>query len=213
MIEYCGGTEIGGAYVTGVIVKSCIPATFSTPALGMAFDLRDEDGHVQDVGEVFIKGPSIGLSTRLLNRDHEATYFAGAGEDEHGTPYRRHGDELAALPGGCFQALGRCDDTLNLAGIKVGCAEIERAVAGLAGVVETAAVALTDDGGGPSRLAIFAVLQPGADDTPDTLKEKMQREIRDRLNPLFRLDEVRILAALPRTASNKILRRQLKRDL
>ena len=212
VIEYCGGTEIGGAYVTGVVVEPCIPATFSTPALGMAFDLLDEDRHVQDVGEVFIKGPSIGLSTRLLNRDHAATYFAGAGEDKHGTPYRRHGDELAALAGGYFQALGRCDDTLNLAGIKVGCAEIERAVGGLAGVVETAAVALTDEGGGPSRLAIFAVLRSGYEDTPDSLKEKMQREIRDRLNPLFRLDEVRILAALPRTASNKILRRQLKKE-
>ena len=212
VIEYCGGTEIGGAYVTGVVVKPCVPATFSTPALGMAFDLLDENGSPQEVGEVFIKGPSIGLSTRLLNRDHEATYFAGAGADEYGTPYRRHGDELAALPGGWFQALGRCDDTLNLAGIKVGCAEIERAVGGLTGVAETAAVALTDEAGGPSHLAIFAVLQAGSEDTPGGLKEKMQREIRDRLNPLFRLEEVRILAALPRTASNKVLRRELKRD-
>ncbi len=213
VIEYCGGTEIGGAYITGVVVKPCIPATFNTPALGIDFDILDDARRPRDVGEVFLKGPSIGLSTRLLNRDHDATYFAGTGYDVHGWPYRRHGDELAALPEGYFQALGRCDDTMNLNGIKVGCVEIELVVGRLDGVMETAAVAITDHAGGPSRLAIFVVLRPGADISADDLKEQMQQEIKNRLNPLFHIDAARIVASLPRTASNKILRRPLREQV
>src|SRR5206468_4907226 len=66
VIEYCGGTEIGGGYVTGTVAQPCIPSAFSTPALGMDLVLLDENERPADKGEVFIDGPSIGLSTRLL---------------------------------------------------------------------------------------------------------------------------------------------------
>ncbi len=78
MIEYCGGTEIGGAYITGTVVQPCIPSTFTTPALGLDFVLLDENHRPAERGEVFIQGPSIGLSTRLLNRDHDAIYYSAA---------------------------------------------------------------------------------------------------------------------------------------
>ena len=210
VIEYCGGTEIGGAYVTGVVVKPCIPATFNTPALGIDFELLDEEHTPQQTGEVFIKGPSIGLSTWLLNRDHEEVYFSGSGVDDKGTPRRKHGDELLSLSGGYYQMLGRCDDTMNLGGIKVGCAEIERVVGPIDGVAETAAVAVSESGGGPSRLVIFAVLQPGVQVSAESLKELMQARIKDMLNPLFRVSEVCLVESLPRTASNKIMRRHLR---
>lgn len=66
--------------------------------------------------------PLLGSSQRLLLRDHTDTYFAGMPASEwSGVPLRRHGDEVQALPGGYYRALGRCDDTMNLGGIKVGC--------------------------------------------------------------------------------------------
>lgn len=73
--------------------------------------------------------PLLGSSQRLLLRDHTETYFAGmplaevcssSGSCSGGVPLRRHGDEVQALPGGYYRALGRCDDTMNLGGIKVG---------------------------------------------------------------------------------------------
>jgi acetyl-CoA synthetase len=65
--------------------------------------------------------PLLGSSQRLLLRDHTETYYAGMPlADGTSTPLRRHGDEVQALPGGYFRALGRCDDTMNLGGIKVG---------------------------------------------------------------------------------------------
>ncbi|HWQ90414.1 MAG TPA: AMP-binding protein, partial [Clostridia bacterium] len=68
VIEYCGGTEIGGAYITGTVTRPCLPGTFNTPALGLDVVILDEQGKSADSGELFIVPPSIGLSTTLLNQ-------------------------------------------------------------------------------------------------------------------------------------------------
>lgn len=210
VIEYCGGTEIGGAYVTGTVVEPCVASTFTTPALGLGMVLLDDTGKPADKGEVYLKGPSIGLSTRLLNRDHRATYFADAPIDADGTPLRKHGDELERLPDGRYRVEGRSDDTMNLGGIKVGCVEIERVVNQLPEIHETAAVAMHPKGGGPSLLVVFAVLKAGVAGDSVALRGAMQKVIREKLNPLFRVEEVRVVASLPRTASNKVMRRELR---
>jgi len=209
VIEYCGGTEIGGAYVTGTVVQPCAPGTFTTPALGLDFRLLDGEGRPADVGEVFLVPPSVGLSTRLLNRDHHEVYHEDVPPGPDGETLRRHGDRMERLPGGFYRALGRTDDTMNLGGIKVSSAEIERVLAGVPGVTETAAVAVPPPGGGPERLLIFAVLTAAAAE-PDELRDAFQTRIRERLNPLFKVHEVRPIDSLPRTASNKVMRRLLR---
>jgi hypothetical protein len=77
--------------------------------------------------ELTLVPPCLGFSQRLLNRDHGATYYADM--PRHGVSgavLRRHGDEVARWPGGYYSALGRCDDTMNLGGIKVcGCGCLE----------------------------------------------------------------------------------------
>ncbi len=210
IIEYCGGTEIGGGYVSGTVVQPCIPATFTTAALGLDIVLLDDDRKPARKGEVFIVGPSIGLSTRLLNRDHDAIYFADAPLADDGTPLRKHGDELQKLRNGYYRVAGRSDDTMNLGGIKVGCAEIERVLNPLQGVQETAAIAVAPPGGGPSRLVIFVVPKAGDPITADALKPIFQQAIRAQLNPLFHVAEVRLIDSLPRTTSNKVMRRELR---
>ena len=209
VIEYCGGTEIGGAYITGTVVQSCVPSMFTTPALGLDFVLLDENGRQSDKGEAFIDGPSIGLSTRLLNRDHDAVYFHGTPPGRSGMPLRRHGDELEASSGG-YRVIGRADDTMNLSGIKVGCAEIERVLNPLPGVQETAAIEVPPPEGGPSRLVIFLVPTSGNARPAAEWKPILQQVIRAQLNPLFHLHEVRLATSLPRTTSNKVMRRELR---
>lgn len=210
IIEYCGGTEIGGAYVSGTVVQPCIPSTFTTPTLGLDFVLLDEERQPADKGEVFIVGPSIGLSTRLLKGDHDAIYYGNTPLDINGAPLRRHGDELERISAGYYRVSGRSDDTMNLGGIKVGCAEIERVLNQVPGVHETAAVAVPPPGGGPSRLVIFVVPQPGDATPADAFKPLLQQAIRTQLNPLFHIEEVRLIASLPRTASQKVMRRELR---
>ncbi len=202
VIEYCGGTEIAGGYVTGTVVQPALPGAFSTPALGLDFVLLDEDGRPTDSGEVFLRPPSIGLSTELLNRDHHEVYYAG-------TPapgLRRHGDHLEALAGGYWRSHGRIDDTMNLGGIKVSSAEIERVAGKVAGVAEVAAVAVEPAGGGPSRLVLYVVPEAGA----EVSHGELQAAIRADLNPLFKIHDVVPVEALPRTASAKVMRRELR---
>ncbi len=208
VIEYCGGTEIGGGYLTGTVIHDAVPATFTTPTLGLDVRILDEDGHRVDEGELFVVPPSIGLSQELLNRDHRAVYYGGLPESD--VPLRRHGDHIEQLPGGYYRALGRVDDTMNLGGIKISSAEIERTVGGIEGIAEVAAVAVSPPGGGPSRLVVFAVLSEGVEPDPDALKGEMQRALRSDLNPLFRIEDVVVIDKLPRTASAKVMRRELR---
>jgi acetyl-CoA synthetase len=208
VIEYCGGTEIGGGYLTGTMVQPCVPAAFSTPALGLDIAVLDEVGNPADVGELFLIPPSIGLSTELLNRDHQEEYYADTPPGPEGQQLRRHGDYFARLDATYYRARGRVDDTMNLGGIKVSSAEIERVAVEIEGVREAAAIAVPLQGGGPSKLIVYVVGEEGADLTD--VKDDMTNAIRDRLNPLFKVHSAIPIEALPRTASNKVKRRELR---
>ena len=211
IIEYLGGTEIGGGHVTGTVVQAASPATFTTPALGIDFAVLDEEGDaVQEgeTGELFLIPPSIGLSQTLLNRDHEEIYYAGCPSRRDGEVLRRHGDEIARLHKGYFRAQGRADDAMNLGGIKVSSAELERVIESHGAVQEAAAVGVQIEAEGPARLVVFVVLQSHTDG--ERLRRELQARIAAELNPLFRIDELITVDVLPRTASNKVLRRQLR---
>jgi acetyl-CoA synthetase len=210
VIEYCGGTEIGGGYLTGTLLRPCAPATFNTPALGLDVAILDENGFAADYGELYLRPPSIGLSTRLLNKDHHEVYFAGSPLDADGVALRRHGDQMERLPQGYYCALGRADDTMNLGGIKVGSAEIERILNALPEIMETAAIAIAPAGGGPTGLVVYAVCTQPKTVERDELLSAIQSRLKTHLNPLFRAQDVVIVDTLPRTASNKILRRELR---
>ena len=207
IIEYCGGTEIGGGYACSTVVQPNVPGCFSTAALGSEFVLLDDDGEPASQGELFLVPPSMGLSTELLNRDHGATYFEGT-PAQAGQTLRRHGDYFESLPGGYFRAGGRSDDTMNLGGIKVSSAEIERVLNQTADVSEAAAIAVSDADGGPSRLVVFVVPEPNCDRS--SLLDRMNKSIKSSLNPLFRISDIWFTDSLPRTASNKVMRRLLR---
>ena len=209
IMDYIGGTELAGAYLTGTVVQSSLPATFTTPTLGGSIHILDEHGAPADVGEVFIEPPTMGLSQTLLNRDNDEVYYSGTPVID-GIRLRRHGDRIERLPDGRYRAQGRVDDVMNLGAIKVSSAEIERAVLGAEGLVEAAAIAVEPAGGGPSSLVMYVVVEPGT--SLDDLTAAMQMHIRTRLNPLFKIADVVAVDVLPRTASAKVMRRSLRSD-
>ncbi|MGK7873035.1 MAG: AMP-binding protein [Xenococcaceae cyanobacterium] len=219
IVEYCGGTEIGGGYITGTLVQPSAPSSFTTPAMGLDFVILDEDGYPADKGELFIISPSIGLSTELLNKDHHQVYFADTPPHPLSpspslplstVPLRRHGDQMERLPKGYYRAHGRADDTMNLGGIKVSSAEIEQTLNAEEGIRETAAIAVSPPEGGPIQLVIYAVVAPDVQKDKETLMASLQGAIGQRLNPLFKIRDLAIVETLPRTASNKVMRRVLR---
>lgn len=209
IIEYCGGTEIGGGYITSTVLEPNCPAAFNTPAVGIDFVLLDENDQLTDEGELFLIPPSIGLSQRLLNRDHHETYFEGAPRLASGQVLRRHGDHFRRIRDRVYQAGGRVDDTMNLGGIKISSAEIERVLNQLPGITETAAVAYSDRGG-PEELVVFVVGENSLQ--PNSLIREMNNQLKSQLNPLFKVSRIKLVPSLPRTASGKVMRRELRSE-
>jgi len=208
IIEYCGGTEIGGGYVTSTMVQDNIPSVFSTQALGGEFVLLNEDHIPSDKGELFLIPPIMGLSTSLLNRDHHKVYFKDTPR-YNGQTLRRHGDQLERLENGYYKAQGRVDDAMNLGGIKVSSIQIESVLNGLDFIKEVAAVAVSPKGGGPSLLVVYYVENSNA--FPEEERYTIAKNsIRKKINPLFKVSELIQLDVLPRTASGKIMRRTLR---
>lgn len=99
---------------------------------------------------------------------------------------------------------------MNLGGIKVSSAELEQALSGLEGISDTAAIAINPSDGGPSRLVIYVAPAGRTIESEQQLQARLQEAIRSRLNPLFKIGAVRIVESLPRTASNKLMRRSLR---
>lgn len=209
IIEYCGGTEIGGGYVSSTVDRPNAPSFFSGPAIGQKFYLLDNDEEASDEGEVFLTSPSIGLSRTLLNRDHYKTYHEGTPAGPGGEPLRRHGDHFRLLPAGYYAAGGRVDDTMNLGGIKISSVELEAVLNQADGILESAAVAFQEESG-PSGLCVFAVADPEMSINEEATLDQMNELLKKQLNPLFRVSQLRLVEKLPRTASNKIMRRLLR---
>lgn len=207
VIEYCGGTEIGGGYVTSTVVQENIPSTFSTKALGSDFVLLDENYQETTKGEVFLIPPIMGLSTELLNKNHQKIYYDDT--PKYQKVLRRHGDELKQLENGYFKILGRVDDAMNLGGIKVSATQIEAAINQLNFVLESAAIAAAPEDGGPAKLVVFYVESKNQNNNEDRLKAA-QKIVKTELNPLFKVTDLLKIDVLPRTASNKIMRRTLR---
>lgn len=173
VIEYLGGTEIGGGHLACTVLQPSSPATFTTANLGVDLVILDETGEEVgqlgkvgevgegETGELFLVPPALGMSQRLLNGDHDEVYYHGCPEGPRGEVLRRHGDHTQRLHHGYYRAQGRADDGMNLGGIKVSPLELERIVDGHPTVYESAAVAVQPEGEGAERLVVFIVPEAG----------------------------------------------------
>lgn len=217
VIEYCGGTEIGGGYITGTVVQPASPGTFTTPALGIDFYLLNQDKEVAasgEPGEVFIIPPSIGLTQKLLNRDHHQEYYEGMPLGPQGEILRKHGDAFEAfevLDTTFYKSVGRVDDAMNLGGIKISAIEIEEALNSHTLIFEVAAISVPSNQSGPEKLVVYYIPKEKIGDA-EKLKKELQQILTHELNPLFRISEIVEVKSLPRTASNKLMRRELRKD-
>jgi acetyl-CoA synthetase len=206
IINYSGGTEISGGIVMGNVLTPLKPCAFSGPLPGMAADVVDDQGRSvrNQVGELVIRQPWIGM-TRGFWRDRERyiqTYWSRFPN------LWVHGDWAAIDDDGLWYILGRSDDTIKVAGKRVGPAEIESVLVDHPAVSEAAAIGVPDPLSGEA-VVCFCVLKPGVSaiaPLAEELKETVARSLGKPLKP----KAVRFVGDLPKTRNAKVMRRVIR---
>jgi acetyl-CoA synthetase len=205
VINCSGGTEVGACFLSPTPVQPIKACSLGGPALGMAMDVVDESGRslvgTGEVGELVCRRPFPGM-TRGFWRDPDKfveTYWSRL------PGVWVHGDWASVDEDGYWFLHGRSDDTMNIAGKRIGPAEYESAAVGHPAVREAAAVGVPHDVKGETAW-IFAALLPGAEATEAEVAEHVANE----LGKAFRPDRVFFVDALPKTRSAKIVRRAVR---
>ena len=206
VINISGGTEVGACFLSPHPVAPLKPMSLGGPALGMAVDVYDEAGHPVrgEVGELVCTKPWPGM-TRGLYRDPERyleTYWSTW------PGVWRHGDWASIDADGEWFLHGRSDDTIKVAGKRLGPAEVESVLVSHPAVVEAAAVGMPDEIKGEALWA-FVVLAPGTDPT-DELRAELTAAVADGLGKSFKPSAIRFTTALPKTRNAKVLRRAIR---
>jgi len=204
VINYSGGTEISGGILCNNPMLPIKPCGFSAPCLGIAADVVNAKGESVrgEVGELVIRKPWLGM----------ARGFHGDPERYLDTYWRtfpglwRHGDFARIDADGHWFIEGRSDDTIQVAGKRVGPAEVERAVALHPMVREAAAVAVPDAMKGEA-IALFVAVREGAASTlEEELKELVSRELGKPMRPAV----VKRVSGIPKTRNGKMMRRLVR---
>ncbi len=208
IINCSGGTEVGACFLSptpAIPIKEC---SVGIPATGMAMDVVDDEGRslvgTGEVGELVCRKPFPGM-TRGFWRDEER-YLD--------TYWRRfpgiwtHGDWATVDEDGYWFLHGRSDDTLNVAGKRIGPAELESAAVAHPAVSEAAAVGIPHDVKGEVAW-VFCVLVPGREGC-ESLALEVKSAIALELGKAFAPERIVFVPALPKTRSAKIVRRAVR---
>ena len=203
IVNISGGTEVGACFLSVSITAPTKPCSLGFPALGQDLDVFDEHGNSVrgEVGELVCKRPWPGM-TRGIWGDPER-YLE--------TYWRRfpgvwtHGDWASVDEDGYWFLHGRSDDTLNIAGKRIGPAELESAAVNHPAVAEAAAIGVPHEVKGEVAW-LFCVLRPGE----EASAEDVARAVTDELGKAFRPERVVFVPALPKTRSAKIVRRAVR---
>jgi acetyl-CoA synthetase len=204
--NYTGGTEISGGILGCLPTEPIKPCAFTGPIPGMAADVFDDDGRPVrgQVGELVVTRPWPGM-TRGFWRDperYEETYWS------RWPDVWVHGDWAYVDPDGFWFLQGRSDDTLKIAGKRLGPAEVESILVGHPAVAESGVIGVPHEVKGEA-VVCFCVLRPG-----HAASEALRAELADRvarqMGKALKPERVLFVADLPKTRSAKIMRRVIR---
>ncbi len=208
LINYTGGTEVSGALLSSVVVKPIRPAGFNTGSPAVDVTVVDVNGNpvVGEAGELAVRAPFVGMTHSFWEDDER--YLDSYWRTIPGLWI--HGDLAMKLPDDSFLMLGRSDDTIKVAGKRLGPAEVEEIVLELDDVSEVAAVGV-DDATKGEKLVVFAITVPEWQGEVMDLSAKVTVHLEQRLGKPFKPSKVYRVAQLPKTRSSKVMRRLVKR--
>ncbi|WP_454658751.1 AMP-binding protein [Bosea beijingensis] len=203
LINYTGGTEVSGCLLSSVVTKPIVPAGFNTRSPGVACDVLDSAGRplIGAIGELAVLAPFVGMTASFWQDEQRylETYWSTV------PGVWIHGDLAMRTEEGHYFLLGRSDDTIKVAGKRVGPAEVEEILVEIDGVVEAAVIGAEDPVKGQALVAFLTCSGP----TDDILKLATAR-IQERLGKPFAPRAVFVVPQLPKTRSSKIMRRVIR---
>jgi acetyl-CoA synthetase len=205
IMNYSGGTECGGGIVSGNFLTPAKAGSFAGPIPGVDAAVVNDAGQPVrgEVGELVIRQPYLGMTLGFWNdpQRYLETYWS------RWPNVWVHGDWAMIDEDGLWYILGRSDDTIKVAGKRVGPAEVEAAALDGTGAAEAAAVGIPDPLKGQS-VVIFAVARPNADPAP--IPAAVSRSVDRSLGKPFKPAAVHMIPRLPKTRNGKILRRVIR---
>ena len=206
VINISGGTEVGACFLSPHPVQALTPMTLGGPALGMAVDVFDDDGRPVrgEVGELVCTKPWPGMTRGLWKAPERylETYW------DRWPDVWVHGDWALIDDDGQWYLRGRSDDTIKIAGKRLGPAEVESALVAHPAVAEAAAIGVPHEVKGEALWA-YVVLAPGVAPS-DELRAELVDVVTDALGKSFKPSAVRFTDSLPKTRSAKVLRRAIR---
>ena len=222
IINYSGGTEISGGIVGCTTIEPLAPCAFSGPVPGMAADVVDPAGNPVrgEVGELVVRQPWVGMTQGFWRGPTEAdqrgeTDRALAADERYLATYWStlqetwvHGDWALVDDEGYWYIQGRSDDTLKVAGKRVGPAEVEGAAMTHPALAEAAAVGVPHPLKGED-VALLCVLKPGQQPS-ETLAGQVADAVVTVLGRTLRPGTVRFTRELPKTRNAKVMRRVVR---
>ena len=206
ILNYSGGTEISGGILCGNFFTPMKPCAFSGPVPGMDADVVNDNGQPLRgaVGELVIRQPWIGMTRGFYNdrQRYLDTYWSRFDD------MWLHGDFAAVDNDGLWYILGRSDDTIKVAGKRLGPAEVEALLNADDAVAESAAIGVPDEVKGQEVVA-FVVLAPGVEPSED-LRRHLMNEVIVELGKPLKPRNILFTRALPKTRNAKVMRRVIK---
>jgi acetyl-CoA synthetase len=206
VVNYSGGTEVSGGIVGCNLLTPIKPASFNGPCPGTAADVVDTIGQPLrgEVGELVIRRPQPGMTRGFWNDPdrYVETYWSRL------PGVWVHGDWAIVDGDGHWFIRGRSDDTLKVAGKRVGPAEVEAAATAHPSVVEAAAIGIPHRIKGESIVVVCTLRRGETDD--EELRAAITRRVVADLGKTLKPEAVLVVPALPKTRSGKIMRRVVR---
>jgi len=210
IINFSGGTEVGACFLSPTPLSRLKPCTLGSPALGMCVEVWDGDGKQlgpgEGVGELVCTKPWPGMTRGFFGEGGRERFLETYWSRWPGVWV--HGDWASIDADGLWYLHGRSDDTINVAGKRVGPAEYESILVDHESVAEAAAVGVTDALKG-EVVWCYVVLAPSRRSS-DRLREVLSDMVVDRMGKAFRPGQIKFCKALPKTRTAKIVRRVIK---
>jgi acetyl-CoA synthetase len=206
IFNYSGGTEISGGIFGNVLVKPIAPVGFNSALPGMAADVFDQNGQrvTGEVGELVLKQPWVGMANGFWQEPERylQTYWS------RWPNVWLHGDWVKVTEDGYWYITGRSDDTLNIAGKRLGPAEMESLLVEHPLVKEAATIGAPHPVKGEVAVCFVVLYQPQAD--LDQVQHELMAHVEQRLGKALKPAEIHVVQDLPKTRNAKIMRRVIR---